>query len=102
MEGRIIKYPSDRGKKTGRKIVLGLVLCFIVAGACLCLGQTLAFREAKNELARLENQRDILQEKIELLREESLLLHDNEYLEIQARKHLGMVRPGEILFFVGD
>lgn len=102
VEGKIIRYPAARGKKVGRKIVLGLVFCFILAGACLCLGQTLNFREAKNELARLESQRDILQEEIELLREESLLLHDNEYLEIQARKHLGMVRPGEILFFVGE
>lgn len=102
MEGKIIRYPAARGKKIGRKIVLGLVFCFILAGVCLCVGQTLAFREMKNELAQLESQRDILRAESELLREESLLLHDNEYIEIQARKHLGMVRPGEILFFVGE
>ncbi|MGI5881703.1 MAG: FtsB family cell division protein [Dethiobacteria bacterium] len=86
----------------GQRLVLGLIFCFILAGACLCLGQTLNFREARDELARLERKRDMLQEETELLREESLMLHDQEYIEIQARKHLGMVRPGEILFFVGE
>jgi cell division protein FtsL len=99
---KVIRYPVPRRKKVGQWLVLGLIFCFILAGACLCLGQTLNFREARDELARLERKRDMLQEETELLREESLMLHDQEYIEIQARKHLGMVRPGEILFFVGE
>lgn len=101
MKGKVVRYPRRR-KGLGRKIVAGLFLCFLFAGVCFCLGQTMAFQEAKNELLKLESQRDMLKNESDLLKEESLLLHDNEYIEIQARKHLGMVRPGEILFFVGE
>jgi len=102
MEGKIVRYPSRPRKKHGRKFVLWIFLCCILTGVCLCLGQTHAIREARSELLDLENQRDALQEGNNLLREEERLLRDNEYLEIQARKKLGMVRPGEIIFFVGD
>jgi len=101
MKGKVVKCPR-RGRGLGRKIVAGLFLCFLVAGVCLYLGQTMAFQEARKELLRLESQRDMLKKKSDLLKEESLLLHDHEYIEMQARKQLGMVRPGEILFFVGE
>ena len=102
MEGKVVRYPSRLKKKSGRKIVFWLFVCFILAGVCLCLGQTLARWRAGGELLDLERQRDALLEDNELLREERLLLHYHEYLEIQARKQLGMVRPGEIIFFVGE
>ena len=104
MAEKVVRYPFHQGKKHGRKrkFVVSLLLCFIFTGVCLCLGQTYAIREAGNELLELENQRDALRKENELLREEAMLLHDNEYLEIQARKQLGMVRPGEIIFFVGE
>ena len=102
MEGKVVKYPSRLKKKSGKKMIFWLFVRFILAGVCLCLGQTLAIWQARSELRELEGQRNALLEENELLKEERLLLHDKEYLEIQARKQLGMVRPGELLFFIGD
>ena len=43
-----------------------------------------------------------IQTENENLKEEVALLQDEDYIEIQARKHLGMAREGEILFRVVD
>ena len=66
------------------------------------MGQVFAFLDTKNELYDLESKRDALQAENELLKKEILLLQDYEYIESQARKQLGMVKPGEIIFYVED
>ena len=104
MRGNVIKYqiqtPKQRSRK--RKLILWSFLCFLCIGGYLCLGQTLAYLETKNELIELLNKRDALQAETEELKEEIVLLHNNDYIESQARRHLGMVKPGEIIFYVED
>jgi len=104
MKGKIVKYPVHAPKQRSRKrkLVLWSFLCFLCIGGYLCLGQVLAFWESSNELYQLESRRDALQAENELLREEILNLHDYDYIESQARKYLGMVKPGEIIFYVED
>ena len=102
MKEKIVKYPGQPPEKRKRKLVLWVFLIFLCAGGYLCLDQSFAFWEARSELQELESKRDALQAENEYLKEEILLLHENEYLEIQARRHLGMVKPGEIIFYVED
>jgi len=102
MKGKVIKYPAQPPKKRRRKFVLCFFLCFLCAGAFLCFGQTFSFLETRNELQKLEARRDALQTENEQLQEEILLLQNDDYIEMQARKLLGMVKPGEIIFHVDN
>ena len=65
-------------------------------------GQTRTYREIKGEAEAVLVELEAIQAQNESLKEEIILLQDNEYIEMQARKHLGMVRPGEKIFLVGD
>ncbi len=52
-----------------------------------------ALSELKEEIARAEKENDNLLEEVELL-------HNPEYIEILARKELGLIKTGEVLFNV--
>ena len=60
------------------------------------------YREIKGEAEDLNMELEALRADNESLKQEIILLQDEEYIEMQARKHLGMVRPGEKIFSVGD
>lgn len=62
----------------------------------------MAYKEAQVKLQELELILESIQTENENLKEEVALLQDEDYIEIQARKHLGMAREGEILFRVVD
>jgi cell division protein FtsB len=58
-----------------------------------------ARREARQEAARLE----ALREENVRLREEVRLLNDDPgRIEAEARRQLGLIRPGEVLFILRD
>lgn len=96
---------AAQNKKGRRKQDLFLNIFFLVFVSFACFLFSLQYfqrQEAKGELNRLKEQLAKLEEETSQLERESELLHDAQYQEMQARKHLGMVRPGEIIFFVGE
>jgi cell division protein FtsB len=99
---KILTYPGRPGKGFIKMfLLLVFVLCMITV-LYLFWGQTRAYLVTRGEINELTSSLETLQNENESLKEKMLLLHDHDYIEIQARKHLGMVRPGEIIFFVGD
>lgn len=102
MGGKVVTYPRRSKKGLPRKLLAILIVSFIGVAFLLYLGQALSYLQAQKELEELAEQVEMLKEENESFRQEAVLLQDEEYIEIQARRHLGMVRPGEIIFQVGD
>lgn len=102
MAAKIIKYPTRSRKELARKLSLLFFITCIMVALYLLLGQTISYLQVKRDLKNLKSAVESMEAENERLREEIILLQDKEYLEIQARKHLGMVRPGEIIFLVGE
>lgn len=101
MTAKIVNYPVPPRKNLTRKLIAGFIIVCILFSFNLFIKQTLAYLRVKNDLQTLQAEAKAMQAENESISKEIELLQDKEYLEIQARKHLGMVRPGEIIFFVG-
>lgn len=102
MGAKIVKYPSRSRKELIRKLAVVFLVVCIFASLYLFIGQTISYLQVKKEIKAFQSTLEEIEAENERLKEEIILLQDKEYLEIQARKHLGMVRPGEIIFYVGD
>lgn len=100
--GRILVYPQSPKRMIKKMIVYAVVIFCITVIAGLFWGQTRTYRQINGEAEDLQVELEAMQAQNESLKEEIILLQDNEYIEMQARKHLGMVRPGEKIFLVGD
>ncbi|NMB40634.1 MAG: septum formation initiator family protein [Firmicutes bacterium] len=100
MTAKIVKYP--RRKNLTRKLIIAVIIICILVSFCLLIRQTIRYLHVKADIQALESEIEMMKSENEHLEKEIILLQDKEYLEIKARKHLGMVRPGEIIFFVGD
>ncbi len=100
--GRILLYPQSPKKIIKKVFVFVFVITCILITAGLFLGQTRTCREITGEAEALGLDLEALRADNESLKQEIILLQDEEYIEMQARKHLGMVRPGEKIFSVGD
>lgn len=99
---KVVRYPNQTGRLPGRKLLtLVFVLCVGIT-LYLYAGQALIYYQSRSELNQLLTRVDTLTRENTFLQEEIIRLHDEEYLEIKARKELGLVRPGEIIFSVGD
>ncbi len=99
---KVVSYPGPSRRGFKRKaLTLCIGLCILVAFV-LFMGQVLSYWEAKSELRALERKQEVLEAENKNLREEMILLQDNEYIEIKAREKLGLIRPGEIIFYVVD
>ena len=103
MKGKVIRYPG-RPKKgiLIRKIILVMLAFSLVIFVLLFWGQTRSYQQIKKEADLLEAGLEGLHAENELLKKEAGLLKKQDYIEVLARKQLGMVRPGEIIFYVGD
>ncbi|NMA92627.1 MAG: septum formation initiator family protein [Firmicutes bacterium] len=79
---------------------IGLILvAFLTLIIIIQAGQyTRLKREASAHRVRLEQQ----EARNERVKEEIERLSDSEYIELLARKHLGLVKPGEIVFQLND
>ncbi len=101
-KNKVVSYPGRSRRKLRRKaLTMAIGLCIVVA-FILYMGQVIAYWDAKNELQALEQQQNVMEMENKLMREEMVLLQDNEYIEIKAREKLGLVRPGEMIFYVVD
>ncbi|NMB35431.1 MAG: septum formation initiator family protein [Firmicutes bacterium] len=103
MKGKVIRYPG-RPKKgiLMRKIILIMLVLSLVVFSLLFWGQTRSYQQIKEEADILEAGLEGLRAENELLKKEAGLLKKKDYIEVLARKQLGMVRPGEIIFHIED
>lgn len=99
---KVVRYPRFAERRPGRKLLTLLFVLSIVITLYLYAGQALIYWQSKGELNKLLTRLDTVTEENMVLKEEIILLQDEDYLEIKARKELGLVRPGEIIFSVGD
>jgi len=103
LKGKVIRYPG-RPKKgiLMRKIILIMLVLSLVVFSLLFWGQTRSYQQIKEEADILEAGLEGLRAENELLKKEAGLLKKKDYIEVLARKQLGMVRPGEIIFHIED
>jgi cell division protein FtsB len=86
-----------RLRLSGRAVALAALVILLVAAGTGVFRQFLAQRA---RIGRLERQVEVLEAERTRLERRIGLLNDPEHLERLARRCLGMVRPGEILFVV--
>jgi cell division protein FtsB len=84
---------------TGRAVALAATIVLLVAAGAGVFRQFLAQRD---RIARLERRVEALTSERSRLEHRIGQLNDPEHLERLARRCLGMVRPGEILFVVPE
>jgi len=84
-------------RPTARAVLLIVVIIALLFAATVPLRTYLSQRQ---QLARLQQQTQVLEHQREMLDKQIQQLHDPRYLEQLARACLGMVRPGEIHFAV--
>jgi len=101
-KNKVVSYPGRPRRKLKRKALAATIGLCVVIAAILSLGQAYASWEANKELRTLESKLQDVKEENERLQEEMVLLQDMEYIEIKARERLGLVRPGEMIFYVVD
>jgi cell division protein FtsL len=89
-------------KKLSKKPVLFLaLLLFLILGFFTFFGDKgiLHLLRLQNELARIKETNAKIEEENRRLREEvSRLQHEKRYIEEIARKELGMVKEGEVIY----
>jgi cell division protein FtsB len=88
-----------RLRLSGRAVALAALVILLVAAGTGVFRQFLAQRA---RIDRLERQVEVLEEERSRLERRVGMLNDPDHLERLARRCLGMVRPGEILFVVPE
>lgn len=76
-----------------------IILCFLLAVA---LVQMFQHNRLRKELELAELQLKEIESRNEEMGEEIARLHEPGYIEVLARKLLGLIRPGEIVFQLED
>lgn len=99
---KVVRYSRFAEKRPGRKLLTLLFVFCILTTLYLYAGQAFIYWQSKSELNNLLTRLDTIKGENMALKEEIIFLQDEDYLEIKARKELGLVRPGEIIFSVGD
>lgn len=101
--GKVTSFPRRRraGYGISRLVALAgvLVLCFLFA---ITLVQMLQYNRLQKEVAAAEGGVAEKERRNESAAEEVARLEDHDYIEVLARKWLGFVRPGEIVFQLED
>jgi cell division protein FtsB len=95
--GKQSARPRRRSRPTARAVLLIVVIIALLFAATVPFRTYLSQRQ---QLARLQQQTQVLEHQRAMLDKQIQQLHDPRYLEQLARACLGMVRPGEIHFAV--
>ncbi len=82
-----------------RPYVVALI-ALLVAGGLMLVGPTRTFLDGRERVQLLEAQLDALTAENEELASAASELHDPEAIELRAREHLGMIRPGEVPYAI--
>ena len=75
---------------------------FVLFLAAIIMVQAEQLSRLKQDVASSRAQLDQQESRNERIKEEIERLYDTEYVELLARKHLGLVKPGEIVFQLND
>ncbi len=94
------RSPVQKIKK--KKPALYLLALFIFYFLVLFSVQFFRYIQLNNDLRALNREIEAIEQENAFLSQEIERLHDPEYLEELARGRLGMVRRGEILFYIQD
>lgn len=89
--GQASAHPRLTRRAAGLAAVVLLLALSLIFPLRQYLAQRGEMQELQRQIHRLEQEREVLESKVDLLR-------DPEYLERIARECLGMVKPGEIAF----
>ena len=81
-------------------IAIGFILAMFLAVIIIVQAEQLS--RLKQDVAGSRAQLEQQEARSERIREEIERLYDTEYVELLARKHLGLVKPGEIVFQLND
>ncbi|MDY6826282.1 MAG: septum formation initiator family protein [Bacillota bacterium] len=84
------------------RLVSAVGILVIVALLLMIGAQYVKQCMVKDELAEYEARIDELEIRREMLKGEIERLQDPEYIEVMARDRLGLVKPGEEIFQLGD
>jgi cell division protein DivIC len=91
-----VKHPV---KKRRPRLVYCLIIIVILYFSLLFISQYRSLYQFKRTLHEIEEQITLVQAQNERMQQEIEQLYTHSYLEKMARQDLGMVRPGELLFF---
>lgn len=84
------------------KLVAAAGLILIIFLLLVIVVQGIQYFEAREEITERSLNIDTQESRNQQLREEIRRLHENEYIELLARKYLGLVKPGETIFKFQD
>lgn len=99
---KVIRYPQRSGANPARKLITFIAIVCIGIAVYFYAGQAYSYWQARRELNQLIDHMEMLRAENAALEGEILSLQDLDYLELRARRDLGLVRPGEIIFSVGE
>lgn len=100
-----VTYLPKAGRPAGRrKLRLSscLLLGILIYLSALFVTQNIRLLQLNSTLSELEKEIEIIKSQNEEMLSEIDRLHAPAYLEQIARQELGMVKPGEMLFFFSD
>jgi cell division protein FtsB len=99
----VAPFPRRRQKSYGYARLLtlsgALLFCFLLAVAAV---QVFQHRRLQRELAAAEQRVSEYESRNREMAEEIARLHEPDYIELLARKLLGLVKPGEIVYRLDD
>ncbi len=101
--GGVAAFPRRRRRSFGLPRLLIMVGVILVGYLLLVIAaQSLQQHRLRRELHEYETRIEEYEARNEAISAEIKRLHDLSYIEILARKYLGLVKPGETVFQVED
>lgn len=97
-----IKFRSWTQGFSKSRVALVLFCVFLCYFGVLFVNQMLKMNEMDSRLAELKMEIEEVKRYNEELEREVELLHNYEYIETLARKELGLIKSGEVLFNVDN
>ncbi len=93
---------KKRAEFTVQKLVATCGLLLAIFLAAIMIVQADQYYRLKQEILASQARLDQYEARRQCIQEEIERLNDNEYIELLARKYLGLVKPGEIVFQLND
>lgn len=97
-----VKFRSWTREFSKSKVALAIVCVFLCYFGVLFVNQVFKVNEMNSQLAELKMEIEEVKKHNEELEREVELLHNPEYIETLARKELGLIKSGEVLFNVDN
>ncbi|MEX0658783.1 MAG: septum formation initiator family protein [Egibacteraceae bacterium] len=85
---------------TGDRVYVFVFIGVVAALVAMAISPLQNFTAAADRVDGLTETRDVLREEVDRLEERRERLQDPEEVELMARAHLGLVKPGEVPFVV--